>query len=83
MREIGSQTHQATKSNINRLVTSFEPFYKRFRRFIIRCKIKEAKSHNINLRSPICRPANKTTSRYHMLASKFMSAHVARIVHNM
>lgn len=59
MRKIGSQTHKTTKSYINRLFTSFEPFYKWFRRFIIWCKIKEAKSYHINLRSPICKPKIK------------------------
>lgn len=52
-------THQAAKSNVNRLVTIFEPFYKGLRRLIVRCKIKKAKPYYINFWSPICIPKEK------------------------
>lgn len=48
------KTHQATKSNIDRLVTSFKPLHKWLWGFIIWSKVKKTKPNNINLRSPIC-----------------------------
>jgi hypothetical protein len=48
-------TYKATKANINRCWSCFQPLHQLFGRFVFRGLLQEAKSYNINERTPICR----------------------------
>ena len=48
-------TYKATKPNVDRLWASIKPFHKWLRRFIVWCKVKEAKANHIHLWSPVCK----------------------------